>query len=225
MADPNRIVSVHYPRALLTVSGTTAFLFGINTLFMSYSKQTRHAHVVQPLWHREKPWQKVLLGISGCLLISSIVLLLLSVILYDQEKQTQAQSIAALAQQVRASKVDQSKVHEAAIIQGVASAIILCGLGLLLWNYHTTERFQITSILLYASGWITAAVAMSTNARGLSTIEPTRLAWTLPGAFLITAGTVAIPWEIDQPSLLGPSIATLATGLSALAIGHSYVTK
>jgi hypothetical protein len=224
MADSTQIVAFHRERGLLAGFGAVAFLLGVNSTFASYSKQGKHAHVVKPFLYREKPWQKAALIVAGCLLISGLTLMFLSVLLYDDQKEKLPTDIASLAQHIQKQKVNQSKVPETAIVHGISAAVILTGFGLLMWNYHTTERFQLLSVLLYAVGWFTAAVTMSTDARGLSTIQPKRLLWTLPGALLTVAGTVAIPWELEQPALMGPSIATLAVGLTSMTIGHTLVT-
>lgn len=222
MADSSRVISLHFPRSMLCGFGAFAYLAGLNGTFASYTKVDMQLNITQPIWKRRNRWAEILLYASVGFLISGLVLILLSTLLYETEKQVKASTVAGLVQQVRAENEGKEKINEVGVMNGMASAAILVGLGLMLYNFHTDGHFHISSLLLYAAGWMTAAVSLSSDSKALSSTNWKRLAWTLPGALLTIMGTSAIPQEREY-LMTGPSMALTATGLFAMVIGHGYV--
>ncbi len=220
MADPNNLSHIHVDRAALTLSGAALYLLGVNGLFMSYDTQKPPS-----FWKRSKPLSQTILQAAIVSCIGGLLLILLSTILYEHEKESQATSIAGMIQQQRQKSEENSKTHESAIMQGISMAVILCGLSLLLWDYHQRRDFRWTSMLVYLAGWTSVGITLGTGSKSLSNLEWERLLFTVPGALAVAAGTIMIPWELKQSWMMGPSLSIMAIGLGSLSIGHILVRE
>jgi hypothetical protein len=229
MATPDQIDAMHRNITILTGTGSAAALVGMASYFMSYEyKDFDRINVqgqdrMEVAFKRRRKVAQVILVIAIIIYVAGLVLIASGISFYRDEREEQAESIPSLIQQIRNADA-QPSTNEPAILAGISTAIILAGMIQGAREFNKTEQFGWIGSTIYAAGWLGNAFAASMNNKSISSIKGNRLAWTLPGAAAIVAGTFIVPWQLHHNYISGPGWPVAALGYVAFTVGTSYVT-
>ena len=220
--------SVHDNIAILSGSGGALALIATSVYFMSseYNDFDRVS-----ISHRDKMRKQQikrrrtskLMAIAGAVMyIAGLILLVLSIGLFHDEREAPAKDIAAMIHKQRRQD-NQPSVNEPAILAGLATVVVLAGAIQSLRNFRKDETFGWLGTTLYAGGWLANGFAASMQNNSISSVSGRRLAWTLPGAAGIVIGTACLPWQIRHQYVSGPGLPVAAIGYVLYTIGNSAV--
>lgn len=229
MALPDKIDSFHRDISMLTGLGSALGLLGMSSYMMSYEYQDfdrvhlqGQDRMEQTYFYRRKvSW--VIMAVAGLLYVTGIVLLTLGISLYPNEREEVATNIPGQITQLR-SAAAQPTLNEPAILAGISAAMIVGGISYGAYTFNHTESWGWIGSAVYSAGWLGQAFAAATNNKSLESLVPNRLAWTLPGASVIIAGTMVFPWQLQHNYISGPAWPLTALGYMAFTIGTSYLT-
>jgi hypothetical protein len=214
----------------MTATGSAAALLGMTTYFMSYEYKDfdrvdlQDKSKMDSTFHRRKRFAEILQIISALVYIGGIVVLVLGMSLYTEEREAKAFDIPTLFQQIREAAT-QPSINEAAVLASISSVVLVIGLLQCIREFHKTERFGWIGSTLYAAGWLGNGFAASLNNKSISSIEDSRLVWTLPGIAAIVAGTFMFPWQLRNNYISGPAWPLVSIGYVLFSIGNSLVVQ
>jgi hypothetical protein len=220
--------TVHQNIAVLSGTGSALALLGTGAYFMSFEyedpsrAQVDHRDIMERQRQRRRKTARRI-GIAGALVyVAGLVLLVLSIGLFHDEREAPATSISGMIQQ-QAQLDSQPTINEPALLSGLATVVLLAGAVQSLRTFKKTETFGWLGPVLYAGGWLANGFAASMQNNSISSLSGTRLAWTLPGAAGIVAGTALLPWQIRNQYASGPALPIAALGYIVYTIGNSAV--
>jgi predicted tellurium resistance membrane protein TerC len=222
--------SVHKNLAIISGAGSAIALFGLSGYFMSYEYEDFDRVPVSDRTNMElhltkrKKTSKIIAIVGILCYIIGIVLLVLSIGLYHDEKEELGKDISSIVKQLKKKK-NEPETNEPVILASLASVVILMGLFQSLRNFHHTESFGLIGLTLYSVGWIANAFAASMQNNSIYSANNERLSWTLPGAVAIVLGTASLPWQIRHKYVSGFSLPLSALGYTAYTIGNVAVLK
>jgi hypothetical protein len=209
-----RTYKVHKNLSIISGTGGALALFGISGYFMAFDYPNTGI--------KRKQTSKVVAGFGILLYLIGIVLLILSVGVYRDQREDVETEISSIIQQVRKQE-NQPHHNEPFILASLASLIILLGLGQSLRTFHNTEKFGLVGLTVYTVGWVSNAFAASMQNNSISSINNQRLVWTLPGAIAIVLGTACLPWQIRHKYVSGVALPLSAIGYAFYTIGNAIV--
>lgn len=230
MATSDVIDSVHRDIVVFMSSGSIAALLGMSSYLMSYEFQDfervnlQGQDRMQENFTSRRKVSIAIMVVSALVYVTGIVLLTLGVSLYREEREEQAASIPGLITQIRTT-AEQPSVNEPAILAGICAVLIVSGMIKSAINFNTHEQWGWIGSSLYTAGWIGLSFAAAMNNKSINSLVGNRLAWTLPGAACIVAGTFIVPWQLHYNYISGPGWPIAAIGYTAFAIGTSYLTS
>lgn len=217
----------------MAATGAAVALVSTATYFMTYEykdfeRVRREGDVngsskLEEIYGKRRRIAKITLALSALFYICAIALLCVSICLYRDEREEQSTAIPVQIQQLR-QVAAQPSWNEVSVLASLSSALVIAGAVQCALMFDKTEEFGWIGNIIYASGWLGNAFAASMNNKGVDSIRLSRLAWTLPGAAAIVAGSVVYPWQVDNGYISGPSWPISALGYTAFVIGTSYVT-
>lgn len=203
---------------------------GMASYFMAYEYQdftrvdNQGQDRMEVAFNKRRRYSKIVTVLASIVYMAGIVLIALGISLYRNERQEQAQSISGLIQQNR-NITAQPKTNEVAILAGVSTAVLAAGMVKSAFDFNKTEQLGWIGSSLYAAGWLGNAFAAAMNNKSISSVNANRLAWTLPGAASIVAGTFLVPWQLHHTYVSGPGWPVAALGYAAFTVGTAYVTN
>lgn len=229
MALPDKIDAFHRDISLLTGLGSAVALLGMSSYMMSYEyRDFDRVHLQGQdrmeeayFYRRKVSW--VIMILAAFFYVSGIVLLTLGITLYPDEREEVATNIPGQISQIR-SKNAQPSLNEPAILAGISAALIVGGIGYGAYVFDKTENWGWVGSAVYSAGWIGQAFAAAMNNKSIESLVANRLAWTLPGAAVVVAGTMIFPWQLQNNYISGPAWPLTALGYMAFIIGTSYLT-
>jgi len=229
-ATMSEVFSVHTDVSSLMTAGGFSTMVGLSAYLMSYEAQdctrvglTNQTGLVSRLETRRK-WTLAVMIVSAFFYAAGIVLLALGISLFRDERSLIADTISGLIIQQQEQAAD-STINEPAIMAGLAAAVILLGSVQSVLHFNKHEEWGWLGSLIYATGWILAAVAAATNNNSISSIRTDRLVWALVGASLIVGGTYMIPWALHHRYISSPAYALMAFGFFSFSISTSLVIQ
>ncbi len=220
-ATTSDVFSVHNDVSSLMTAGGFSTLVGLSTYLLTY--KPNQTGVVSQLETRRK-WTICVMIVSAFFYVAGLVLLTLGISLFRDERSLISDTISGiiLQQQEKASETD---INEPAIMSSLAAAVILLGSIQSALHFHKTGDFGWLGSLVYATGWILAAIAAATNNNSISSIRADRLAWALVGASLVVGGTFMIPWAVHHQYISSPAYVLMAFGFFSFSISTSLVIR
>lgn len=230
MASSDQVDLLHRDVVIFMGTGTIAALLGMSSYFMTYEYEDLDRLNVNSQSHLEttyKSRKKVAFAIIIIALIfyvSGIILLALGISLYRNERTEIASSITGIIQQTR-NAASQPSVNEPAILAGIAAAMILGGMFASARSFRKTEQFGWIGMSIYTAGWILNAFPASMNDNSVGSLDGSRLAWALPGAVAICAGTYLLPWVIHHNYVTSPAFVIMSLGYVAFGVSTSFVLE
>ena len=229
MALPDKIDSIHRNIAMFTGFGSAAALLGMSSYFMAYEYQDfdrldiGRTERMEDILDKRRRFSIVIMLLSAFIYVAGMVCITLGITLYPTEREEIATNSPGQIQQIQ-NVAAQPSVNEPAILSGLCSALTLAGMGYGFYNFMKREDFGWVSMSIYSVGWIGNSFAASMNNKSINSLVANRLAWTLPGAALIIAGTAMFPWQLHETYISGPSWPLCALGYVFFSIGTSYLT-
>ena len=229
MALPDKIDAFHRDISLMTGLGSAVALLGMSSYMMSYEYkdfdrvQLQGQDRMEATYFRRKRVSVAIMAVAAFFYVAGIVLLTLGVTLYPDEREEVATNIPGQIMQIR-SQAAQPSVNEPAILSGVSAAVTVAGIGYGAYVFNATENWGWVGSALYTAGWIGQAFAAAMNNKSIESLVANRLAWTLSGAAVISAGTLIFPWQLHNNYISGPAWPVTALGYVAFVIGTSYLT-
>ncbi len=231
MASSDQLNLFHENIAIFTGVGSVVSLLGLSSAFLSREyKEYDRVPVAGTSSRMERSYRKrqktgrAILVVSTMAYIAGLALVTLGVTLYPLERDELETTVQGLILQNR-TKNTQPAVHEPAVLSCISSALILAGVVEGGRHFHRYDEFGWIGSTLYAGGWLGQAFAGAMNDKNITSLRPTRLAWTLPGTFAIVLGTFLVPWQLKYNYSSGPAWPLAAAGYAAFSIGTSYVNK
>lgn len=223
MATSDKIDAVHENIGIMSGVGSISAALSMSFYFMFYEwNDSSKLRIEKSHFFNTKNWKKNLQYVMFLFYLLSLVVIILSVCLYRQEREHQAQNIPSLLQQVRNSNAEPD-INEPAILSGISGALTIIGLFLSLRKFEKEEHLGIVGPILFASGWLGQAFAASTNSKSIQTLKLKRLAWCLPGIALINTGFLLYPWQIQQDYSSGPAGILSLLGYFLFSYGNTLV--
>lgn len=231
MAQADQLYAVHKDVVTMAATGAAVALLSTSTYFMTYEykdfervrREDDGTSKLEAIYGRRRRIAKITLAISAFFYLCAIALICVSICLYRDEREEQATDIPGQISQLR-TLAAQPSWNEVSVLASLSSGLTVAGAIQCALTFDKAEEFGWIGIILYAGGWLGNSFAASMNNKGLDSIRLSRLAWTLPGAAAIVAGTVLYPWQVDNGYISGPSWSISALGYAAFVIGTSYVT-
>lgn len=229
MATEDQVSLVHQNISFLSGFGAGSCYLGLASYFMAYEYRDfdrvdlRGKMRMERRYRDRSRWSKIAMTLSVLLFVGGLVLLVLGMSLYPFEKEQQAFEIPSLIQQIRNQEAEPS-VNEPAILAGIASAVVLLGAYAGAREFSHTETFGWVATVLYAAGWLANGFAASMNGTSITNLDTMRIAWTIPGAVAIAAGTFMFPWQLNHNYVSGPAWPVAGIGFACFAIGSALVT-
>lgn len=233
MATVDQINEVHENISIMCGTGSAVALVSMAAYFMSYEyrdfnridlQKNSRQDTVDLIFRRRRKSATAIAIVAMLFYIGGLTLIALSLSLYPSERELQANDISGLIQQNRNQAV-QPGVNEAAILAGISLGVVLIGVLQSARDFHKRERFGWVGSTIYAAGWIGTAFAAALNNKSINSLVGNRLAWTLPGAAGIVAGTFLLPWQLENNYVSSPAWPLAALGYVAFTIGTAYVTE
>jgi uncharacterized membrane protein HdeD (DUF308 family) len=230
MASSENVSSVHNNMTIYSATGSSLLLLGTSFYFMSYEYQDfdrvklSDRSQMEVNRSKRKNKSKIIAMSAALMYIVGIILLVLSIGLYQDEKEESATSISAIIKQTRKTN-NEPDTNEPVILASLAAVVIMLGIFQSVRNFNKTETFGWIGLSLFSIGWISSAFAASMQNNAISSIYGERLAWTLPGAVAIVVGTAALPWQIKHQYVSGPALSISAIGYALFTIGNVFVVK
>ena len=224
------ISSVHNDLAIFSGIGSALTLFGIAGYFMSYQYQDfsrvqiENREEMELKRRRRRNFSRIIQICSVLVYLAGLVLLVLSIGLYRNEKEEEPDTIPDMIKHKRATE-SQPSTNEPVLLSSLATVIVLAGTIQCIRHFNKTETFGAIGMILYAGGWIANAFAASMQNNSIQSVQNQRLAWTLPGVTAIVIGTIFMPWEIKHQYVSGPSLPFISLGLLSYSIGNTLVLK
>jgi len=165
-------------------------------------------------------------AIPATLLVCSLMLLVVGVGVWGNEKQRPGPDAAALTHQARIQN-HLPEIPEATLVALAGALVALVSLMVLAWQYQKLGAVRYWAVLTAWLGWVLLAVGCSTYTQSLSTIDPHRVAWTLTGSLFIVASCALIPWEersskFSAVGLVGP---LHGLGWALFLVGYSHASR
>jgi uncharacterized membrane protein YeiB len=157
------------------------------------------------------------------LYIVSLVLIVLSLSLYHDEKEENATDVTSALLQLRNSKAGPT-INEAALVSSIGGVLVLAGVYLGVQQYNKNKMWGKYASGSYASGWILLAISAAMNSKAASSVRSQRLVWTLPSVVLIVGGTFSIPWTVMHKLDTGIPLVAITLGYMGFNIGSSIVS-
>ncbi len=228
MALPDKIDSFHRDISMMTGIGAASALLAMSSYMMSYEYQDfDRVHIngqdrMEETFHKRRRTSIIIMAIAAFFYVAGIVLITLGITLYPDEREEVATNIPGQISQLRVQAA-QPDINEPAILAGISAALIVGGIGYGAYVFNKTENWGWIGSSIYSVGWIGMAFAGSMNNKSIESLVANRLAWNLPGAAAVIAGTMIFPWQLSENYVSGPAWPIQALGLLAVVVGCSYL--
>lgn len=229
MATVDQVSSVHNSLATYSATGSIAALFGLSTYFMSeeYKHYERYdmtkGKAISDLASERERGAKMIWMLSIFFFLSGLVLVALSMSLFQQEKEHLPTDIPSLLSQTQTHARDPD-VNEVATLAGVSMGLVAIGAWYMSRSFTTRKEWGYIGPAIYSAGWIIAAFTAACLTKALSSFDENRLAWTLPGVAAIIFGTLYMPTQMKHQYSSGPLLVLTMLGFTGFTIGNSYVS-
>jgi uncharacterized membrane protein HdeD (DUF308 family) len=222
--------SIHNTIGIYCATGCAVSLLSTSLYFFSRQYQDfervkiNDRSIMDSEKQKRKKLSNYLIVVAIIMFITGLVLIVLSIGLYRDEKEENSTTISGMILQARAAE-NQPSTNEPIILAAIAAAVILAGTFQCCRNFSKTSSFGVIGMFLFAGGWLAEAFAGSMHTNSISSIQGDRLKWTIPGAFGICLGTFLIPYEYKHEYVAGLSMPIAALGYVCYTVGNNLVMK
>lgn len=228
MATTDTIHSHHDHIRALTYGAAAAHVLSLSAYFMSHEMDSfdrvslgeNSAHSMNRSYKTQQTRAKVVGRVAGGLYIISLVILILSLFLYRDEREQVATNITGIVVQVKTAEGD-SDANEAGWLGLISASILLAGASVSAREFAKSETFGVVGSTLMGLGWTGIAFSAGADRKALDSLNGKRLRYTLPGAAAIYMGTLMIPWQMKHHFVAGPAMALLAFGFGIFSEGNA----
>jgi hypothetical protein len=228
MATSDQVDTLHRNIWALTGGGAIGAMLGMSFFLMSYEYKdfdrvtVKGQDQMETLFHRRRKTSMAIMIAAIIVYIAGMTLICLGVSLYRDERENLASSVTGLITQIR-NKAAQPSINEPAILAALSTVCVVMGIGKGAWDFTTTEQWGWIGSSIYTIGWLGLAFAGAMNDMSIDSLSTTRLAWTLTGSSMISAGTFIIPWQLHQNYISGPGWPIMALGYVGFTVGTGLV--
>lgn len=227
----DKFIGIHENIILLSAFGSLLNIFGMMLYFFLLEfkdfkkiQNIKNYEMMKYDFLQRQQMFKIFIFISAIICLGGIAMVSLSSSLYSNEKEEIGSDISTLVLQTKTHQ-NLSDTNQVSIMVSIAACLI--GLGLLKGghDYEKNQSFGWLSSSMYSIGWILMCFGSSTDNHELSSINPNRFAWILPGVASIVSGTFLLPWQYRNEYVSGPSWILILLGFICFNIGNSYVKE